>query len=58
MASALTSGNLGPSSSTDTTILNPIIDNTQYSYYIALYLPDSNVIAYDIFIEYTIDRPY
>ncbi|RME12849.1 MAG: hypothetical protein D6816_00510, partial [Bacteroidetes bacterium] len=57
MASALTSGSAGQSFTTDTTIVNAVIDNTQYSYFIALYLPDSNVIAYDIFIEYTIDRP-
>ena len=58
MARADTSGNAGASSSTDAVITNAAIDNTQNSYYIGLYLPDSNVIAYAIYIEYTIDRPY
>ncbi|MFQ5435177.1 MAG: hypothetical protein ACE5FD_09905, partial [Anaerolineae bacterium] len=58
MAQAPTSGSAGQSLTTDTTIVNAVIDNTQYSYFIALYLPDNGVIAYDMFIEYTIDRPY
>ncbi len=50
------------SSSSSTSVSNPIIDNTQYSYYIYLNLPtDSNsatIKAYGVTIEYTITQPY
>ncbi|RMF45184.1 MAG: hypothetical protein D6755_08370 [Anaerolineae bacterium] len=65
MASAATSGG-GPgsgttSSSSDTAISYPTVDNSQYAYYVWLTLPvdaDGAVEAHGVVIEYTIDRPY
>lgn len=58
LAQVLTSGNSGYASSTDLTIDNATVDNSQYSYFIWLSLPDSNVVGQEVFIEYTITQPY
>ncbi|GAB4278241.1 MAG: hypothetical protein Kow0080_29720 [Candidatus Promineifilaceae bacterium] len=53
-----TTGSSGLSSTNTTTITSPTVDNSTYSYYFKLSLPDTNIYAYEIFIEYTINQPY
>lgn len=58
LATLTTSGSGGQSSTNTTTITSPTVDNSTYSYYLMLSLPDTNIWAYEIFIEYTINQPY
>ncbi len=58
MAYASTSGNAGNGSSYDSTISYATVDNSQYSYFLSLGLPDSNVWCYGAIIEYTYTGPH
>ena len=59
MASASTSGDAGgANSSEDAIIYYDAVDNSQYAYYVELFLPSANVQAYGVVIEYTITEPY
>ncbi len=58
MAETQTSSNTGMGSDTDTTIGVNTIDNSQYTYYVDLTLPNSNVKVYGVIIEYTFTQPY
>jgi hypothetical protein len=44
--------------SSETTITDPVIDNSQYSYILYVELPDSDIDYYQTVIEYTITEPY
>ena len=52
MAEASTSGSTGSGASEDTSIDNEEIDNSQYSYFVALDFPASTIICYNVVIEY------
>ncbi len=58
MTTLYTTGNTSHSSSTSTSISYAVVDNSQYGYYFDLFLPDSSIDVYEIFVEYTIEQPY
>ncbi len=59
MATLSTSGSSGfVSTSNSTTISNPIIDNSQYSYLLYVLLPDTAINYYQTVIEYTTTQPH
>lgn len=58
MASAASSGSGGNGSTTDSTVSNAAVDNSQYDYLLGLLLPSTSTSLYGVVIEYTVDRPY
>jgi hypothetical protein len=58
MATAVTSGSAGTGNSSTSTIGWATVDNSQYSYFLRLTLPDSDVLGYFVTIEYTFTEPY
>ncbi|HEY76716.1 MAG TPA: hypothetical protein G4O00_11145, partial [Thermoflexia bacterium] len=58
MASVFSSGNSGYGSSSTTSISNPIIDNSLYTYILQWNLPDSTIWGYAVIIEYTYTGPH
>jgi len=52
MGEASTSGSTGSGASEDTTIDNAEIDNSQYSYFVALDFPSGIINCYNVIIEY------
>lgn len=58
MASAASSGSGGNGSTTDSTVSNATVDNSQYEYILGLILPSTSTSLYGVVIEYAIDRPY
>jgi hypothetical protein len=53
MADACSSGNPGDGSTEDTDVKFPVIDNTQYSYFLRTELPKTFTGLYGVTIEYT-----
>jgi len=49
----ITSLNEGASSENTTVFTDPVIDNSEYSYYIELFLSSEDVYLYQVFIEFT-----
>lgn len=58
IAGCFSSGNSGDGSSYDNSVSQPWIDNSQYHYWLSVYLPDSSVYCYGALIEYTFTEPY
>jgi len=58
MASASTSGDSGVGSTEEDDVLRRIVDNSQYAYYLYLYLPNTDVECYGVVIEYTHTGPH
>jgi hypothetical protein len=52
------SGSGGPGSSSDDAIDYPIIDNSQYVYYLEWYLDSVDILGIAVVIEYTFTTPY
>jgi hypothetical protein len=57
VATLTSSGDTGTGTSS-TTGIDETVDNSQYIYHLALYLPDANTGAYSVVIEYTTTAPH
>lgn len=57
LATLTSSGDTGTGTSS-TTGIDETVDNSQYIYHLALYLPDVNTGAYSVVIEYTTTAPH